>query len=163
MELPADQGEGQSGPKNWLEGLFYVYAGGMMLLLLGVVLYVVFARYFLHRPPIWGEDVPRLIFLWGVMLSAPLAIVSGKNIRVAAVDRILPPLPLKVLKTVLHLIVLAFLCVVVMNALPIVQLASRGTMLTTGFSNLFLRLPIMVGGILMFIAQAWLLVRLWRS
>jgi len=163
VEVRIQEGEAPQEPESWIERLFYVYAGAMMLLLLGVVLYVVFARYYLNRPPIWGEDVPRLIFLWGVLLSAPLAIVRGANIRVTAVDSLLPPLPLKLLRTVLHLIVLSFLCVIVVNSVPIVQLAARGTMLTTGLSNLFLRLPITVGGALMFMAQAWLLVQLWRE
>lgn len=163
MELPVDEGRARGEPQSLLEKLFYYYAGGMMLLLLAVVLYVVFVRYFLSRPPIWGEDVPRLIFLWGVMLSAPLAMIRGMNVRVAAVDRILPPLPLKVLKTVLHLIVLTLLCIVIVNAIPIVQLSARGTMLTTGLNNVVLRLPILCGGVLMFLAQAWLLISLWRE
>ena len=133
-----------------------------MLALLFCTLYVVTARYVFNSPPLWGEDVPRVIFLWGVFLSAPLAMRFGLNIRANGIDSMLPPRVLRVLKTVLHLIVLALLAVIIWNALPIVKLALRGTMLSTGWSNAVLRLPILVGTALMFVAQLEMLVDLWR-
>lgn len=163
MELPIEQLDPRREPQGLIEKIFYYYAAGTMLALAGVVLYVVTARYFFNHPPIWGEDVPRVIFLWAVFLSAPLAIRFGLNIRVNSVDTRLPPLPLKLLKTVLHLIVLTLLAVIIVNAWPLVKLAFRGTMLSTGWSNAMLRLPIMVGTILMFVAQFELLVRVWRE
>ena len=163
MEQPVDQGEARREPQGFIEKLLYYYAASMMLALVGLIIYVVVARYLLNRPPIWGEDVPRLIFLWGIFLSAPLAIRMNLNIRVGAIDAFLSERQLRPLKTVLHLIVLAFLAIVFVNALPLVKLALRGTMLSTGLSNAFLRLPIMVGTALMFLAQLDLLVRVWRE
>lgn len=163
MEIPVDQGQARREPEGWLEKVFFYYAALMMLALLGVVIYVVVARYFFNRPPIWGEDVPRIIFLWGIFLSAPLAIRLGLNIRVTAVESILPFRALRILKTVLHLIVLALIGVIFFNAWPLVELSLRNTMLSTGFSNAVLRLPIMVGSALMFLAQFGLLVDLWRE
>ncbi len=163
MELPIDQEHARREPQGWLEKLFFYYAAFMMLALIAVVLYVVVARYFFNRPPIWGEDVPRIIFLWGIFLSAPLAIRLGLNIRVTAVDSILPFAYLRILKTVLHIIVLALLAVIFVNAWPLVQLSFRNTMLSTGWSNAVIRLPIMVGTAMIFVAQAGLLVDLWRE
>ena len=61
-----------------------------MLAMTGVMLYAVTARYWFNRPPIWGEDVPRIIFVWMTFLTIGLAIKLGLNIRVTSVVAMLP-------------------------------------------------------------------------
>ena len=60
----------------------------------------------------------------------------------------------------MHAMVLAMLSVVFWHSLPLVQLGLTGTMLSTGWSNAVLRMPIAVGAALMFLAQ---LVQLRKS
>lgn len=60
----------------------------------------------------------------------------------------------------MHAMVLAMLAVVFWHSLPLVQLGFTGTMLSTGWSNAVLRMPIAVGAALMFVAQ---LVQLRKS
>ena len=163
MEAPVDQAENRRQPKGFIETLFYYYAALVMLALVALVIYVVAARYLFNRPPIWGEDVPRLVFLWGVFLSAPLAIRLRFNIRVNAIDHLLPLQALRWLKLCLHFLVLVLLAVIFVNSWPLVELAMRGTMLSTGWNNSVLRLPILIGAAMMFVAQLDLMLGDWRN
>lgn len=46
-----------------------------------LVLYSVIMRYFFSAPPMWGEDVPKLMFVWMIFIGAGFAYLSGVNIR----------------------------------------------------------------------------------
>lgn len=147
-------------PTGVIGRAFYYLAAASMLVLTAVVLYVITARYFFNAPPIWGEDAPRVIFIWGIFLAAPLAICLNLNLRVTSVLDVLSPGPRKWLEVGMHLLVLILLAVVFWYSLPLVRLGFTGTMLSTGWSNSVLRLPIAVGSGLMFFAQ---LVQLRKS
>lgn len=147
-------------PSNPIGLLFFYVAAASMITLTLVVLYVIVARYFFNAPPFWGEDVPRVIFIWGVFLAAPLAIGLDLNLRVTLLLDKLADGPRRWAEVVMHAMVLAMLAVVFWHSLPLVQLGLTGTMLSTGWSNAVLRMPIAVGAALMFLAQ---LVQLRKS
>ena len=69
-------------PKTPIDRIFWNVGALMMLAMTGVMVYVVGARYFFDKPPLWSEDVPRTIFIWMVFLTLGLAIKLGLNIRV---------------------------------------------------------------------------------
>jgi tripartite ATP-independent transporter DctM subunit len=55
------------------------------LLLIGVI-----ARYAVHRPLVWSDELASTIFLWLAMLGAALAIRRNENLRMNTVVNLLP-------------------------------------------------------------------------
>lgn len=155
-----DLGPTPERPDNLIGRAFYYLAALSMIALAAVIIYIIVARYFFNAPPLWGEDVPRVVFIWGVFLAAPLAIAMNLNLRVTLLLDRVPDRQRRYAEAFMHLLVLAMLAVVFWHSLPLVELGFTGRMLTTGWSNAVLRMPIAVGAALMFVAQ---LVQLRKS
>ena len=51
----------------------------------------VIARYVLHRPLVWSDELASTLFLWLGMLGAALAIRRSENLRMNTVVNLLPP------------------------------------------------------------------------
>lgn len=160
MEVEGEHGE--TRPQGAVQWTLWVASGLLLLLITALVLYSTFARYLFAAAPIWGEDVPRVLFIWLTFLAAPLAMLAGLNIRVNyLVDR-LPPAVGRRVEVVMHLLVLAMLGVLFWFSIPIVRLRWGGTMMTTGWSNAVFVLPVPIGCALMALAQGRLLLRVLR-
>ena len=56
-----------------------------LLLFVGVI-----ARYAVHRPLVWSDELASTLFLWLAMLGAALAIRRGENLRMNTVVNLLP-------------------------------------------------------------------------
>lgn len=59
----------------------------LVLLLVG---YVVFARYFFAYTPSWAEQVARIMFVWITFAGVSLAAKRSMHLRVVAVNQFLP-------------------------------------------------------------------------
>jgi TRAP-type C4-dicarboxylate transport system permease small subunit len=106
-------------------------------------------RYFFSNPPIWGEDVPKLLFVWLSFIGGALAYMLGYNIRMMTlVDRFPKPLATAV-ELVMRAITVAMLATIVWYSLPILELSSSKTVLSTGLSEVWTYLPLMIGAVLM--------------
>lgn len=150
-------------PKGPIEQTLYWIGAGLMIAITAVMLYSVVMRYFLSQPPIWGEDIPRILFIWMTFLSIGLAIRFGLNIRVTfLVDRMTPPVR-RLVGIAMHLIVLAMIVVIFVYSFPIMELALGGTMLSTGWNNIILSLPMPVGMVIIFAFQCRELMKTWRG
>ncbi len=158
MEIEGEHGD--SRPKGLIARFLWWASGCLLLTIAGLVLYATFARYFFAAAPIWGEDVPRVLFIWLTFLAAPVAMLAGLNIRVGLLIERLPARMAKLLEVAMHLLVLAMLGVLFWWSLPILRLRWSGTMMTTGWSNAVFVLPMTIGCVLMAGAQATLL---WRA
>jgi TRAP-type C4-dicarboxylate transport system permease small subunit len=110
------------------------------------MLYVVTARYFFNRPPLWSEDVPRTLFVWMVFATLGLAIKLGLNIRVTSLTDAMPRGLRLANEALMHVLVLAMIAVLVWYTVPLLRLKWGTTMLSTGWSEAVLVLP-MVGGL----------------
>jgi TRAP-type transport system small permease protein len=150
------------GPSNLFEWAIYYLGAALMLTMTGSMVYVVVMRYFFNSPPIWSEDIPKLLFIWMVFLTVGLAIRMGLNIRVTALTGSLPRRARLWLAVVMHLLVLVFLLVLLAGTKPVIELALGGRMLSTGWSNAVYSIPLAIGAGLAFAYQArelWLVVR----
>jgi TRAP-type transport system small permease protein len=150
------------GPSNIIEWAFYYAGAVMMLAMTGVMVYAVSMRYFFNSPPIWGEDIPRLLFIWMVFITLGLAIKMGLNIRVTALTGSLPRRPRLWLAATMHVLVLIFLLVLLAGSKPVIELALGGRMLSTGWSNAVYSIPLAIGSAIAFAYQArelWIVVR----
>jgi len=145
-------------PVTPVDKAFWHLAAALMLAMTGVMLYTVTARYWFNRPPIWGEDVPRIIFVWMTFLTIGLAIKVGLNIRVTSVVAMLPRRARLGVEIVMHLLVLAMLAVLFVQCWPLVELASRMPLISLGISNAWIKAPLMVGCAIAAVYQARLLI-----
>lgn len=145
--------DGGLRPRSTIDRLFWHIGGGLMLVMTGVMVYAVVARYFFNRPPIWSEDVPRTLFVWMVMLVLGLAIKLGLNIRVTTFTDMMPrPVRLGV-EAAMHVLVLAMIAFLFWQTIPILELKATQRMLSTGWAESVLVWPILIGCVLAFIHQ----------
>jgi TRAP-type transport system small permease protein len=152
----------QIQPKTLIESIQYYLAGLLLLLLFGIIAYVVVMRYYFSRPPIWGEDVPRTLFVWLTFLSAGIAIRLGLNIRVTSFVDMMSPGVRRIVETTMHVIVLAMLGVFFWYSFPIIDLGLGGRMLSTGWYEAVLALPLPLGAAIMGYYQMWRMIDVWR-
>ncbi len=59
-----------------LDGLLSTFSSGLLVAITLAVLYGVFTRYVLSRPPLWSEEAPIVLFIW--MAFAALAAFPDK-------------------------------------------------------------------------------------
>lgn len=132
-----------------MQKLFEIACGLLLVLFTFLVLYSVATRYLFNNPPIWGEDVPKLLFVWLSFIGGALAYMLGYNIRMMTlVERFPKPLATGV-ELVMRAITIAMLGTIVWYSLPILELSSSRTVLSTGISDVWTYLPLMIGAVLM--------------
>src|SRR5258705_1912201 len=98
-------------------------AAEIVILFAGVV-----ARYGLHRPLIWSDELASILFLWLAMLGAAVAFRRGEHMRMTAVVAGARPAMRAYLDLVATAAALAFL---VMIALPSCEYAYEESFITT--------------------------------
>lgn len=148
---------------EWLEkALFYI--SGLLLIVIAVsVFYAVTMRYAFNEPPLWADEAPRAFFLWMTYLGIIVATKRGQNIRVTHFIDKVAPYPRLILETFMHILVLIMLASLVWFNIPVLELQAGGSMLSTGWSFVWLYAPVSVGCALMFIYQARLMIRSWST
>lgn len=132
-----------------LQRALFFCCAGLLITITGLILYNVVMRYVFNAPPIWGEDVPRLLFVWLTFLGAGLATMLGINIRVTYFVDKMPERLRHWNEVVMHTLVLAMLAVIFRYSLPILELNLGGTMLSTGWSNAWFYAALPVGTLVM--------------
>src|SRR4051812_7143000 len=95
----------------------------IVILFAGVV-----ARYALHRPLIWSDELASILFLWLAMLGAAVAFRRGEHMRMTAVVASARPATRAYLDVVATVAALAFL---VMIAWPAWEYAYEESYITT--------------------------------
>lgn len=124
-----------------------------------MVLYSVVMRYFFGAPPMWGEELPKLLFVWMIFVGAGFAYLAGTNIRMTVlIDRV-PRGPRRMIELVMHLLVVAMLLLILWYSVPIYQLTSNFTSLATGLSEGWKFLALPVGASLLLLNEFY---RIWR-
>jgi len=59
---------------------------------IGVLSLGVFARFVLHRPIVWTDELASILFLWLAMLGSVIALQRGQHMRLTAIVTTRPPL-----------------------------------------------------------------------
>lgn len=139
------------------KGLYYI--SGLLLITIATIVFVaVVMRYVFNEPPLWADEAPRVFFLWMTYLGIAVATKQGKNIRVTHFIDKFRPKPRLVLETFMHSLVLIMLGTLILYSIPILKLQAGGSMLSTGWSFLWLFTPVTVGSVLMLFYQTRLLI-----
>ena len=68
-----------------LERLSEYGCATLLVLFTGLVLYSVMMRYFFNAPPMWGEDIPKLLFVWMSFIGAGICYLRNQNIRMTTI------------------------------------------------------------------------------
>lgn len=98
LRAPTSAGSSASGAANWLVAMDRVLGRcveliAVTLILLEVVILFsgVVARYVLHVPLVWTDELASILFLWLSMLGAVIALRRGQHMRMTAfIDRVSP-------------------------------------------------------------------------
>lgn len=143
----------------FVETTLHYLAGILLIIIASAVFYAVTMRYAFNEPPLWADEAPRAFFLWMVYIGVAVATKRGQNIRVTHFIDKFTPLPRLVLETFMHILVLIMLVTLVWFNFPIIRLQAGGSMLSTGWSFIWLYAPLSVGSALMILYQARLMLR----
>jgi len=94
-------------PRGWLaridRGLGWlveVPAAILVVADIGVLLAGVVARFALHNPLVWSDELASILFLWLAMFGAVIALRRGEHMRMTAVVARLAPGPRAVMEAV---------------------------------------------------------------
>ena len=135
------------------------YISGLLLMTIATIVFVaVVMRYVFNEPPLWADEAPRVFFLWMTYLGIAVATKRGRNIRVTHFIDKFAPKPRVILETFMHCLVLIMLGTLIWYSIPILKLQAGGSMLSTGWSFLWLFTPVTVGSILMLFYQTRLMI-----
>lgn len=129
----------------------------------GLVLYSVAMRYLFSAPPIWGEELPKLLFVWMIFFGAGFAYFSGKNIRMTALIEKVPARPRRYIELTMHGFVVIILLAVFWYSAPILKLAGRSTSLATGLSDYWKFIALPIGAVLLMANEIWRIIRIARG
>lgn len=88
--------------------LSLLVASILLFINLSVILYGVFMRYFVGGAPIWTDELSRFLIIGTVMIAAGAVWVEGSHMRVALIERLLPPPLARLLNVYQWLLTLGF-------------------------------------------------------
>jgi tripartite ATP-independent transporter DctM subunit len=145
---------------RWLGWLVEVPAALLVLADIGVLLAGVVARYALHSPLLWSDELASILFLWLALLGAVVALRRGEHMRMTAWVSSASPPRRALLEALATAACLAFLALV---AWPAWEYAADERAITTPaleISNLWRAAALPVGIGLMAVFS---LLRLWRQ
>lgn len=137
-----------------------VLCGLILLVFTGLVLYSVVMRYAFSAPPMWGEELPKLLFIWMIFLGAGFAYFSGQNIRMTALIELFPNRPRRAIELFMHLGVVIMLLGMLWYSAPIIKLTSRSVSYATGLSDGWKFWALPIGAVLLLINEAWRIKRI---
>lgn len=140
----------------------YYFSALCLIGITAVIGYATVARYFFNAPPFWGEEIAVLLFVWMGFGSAGLAIVSGWNVRVDAVLRMLPLGLAHPLELAMHVIVVGFLATLLYHSGDVVELSLYGKLEATRWPSVVMTACLPAGLAVMLFYQSVLLVRAFR-
>lgn len=150
----------------FIRGLRYysgMACGVVLIAFTGLILYSVAMRYFFHAPPIWGEDVPKLLFVWMSFVGAGFAYLFGYNIRMTGLIVRFPRNLRRLIEFVMHASVVVMLVVIVWYSQPVLKLSAHNTVLSTGLADIWTYLPLPIGALLLLIGEIRHLVHIARG
>jgi len=155
--------EHENRPRGPLDHLIFYFGAFSMIGLFAVVFYSVTMRYAFNRPPLWSVDIPNLMFIWLVFVTVGLTTRLGPQIRVVFFIEKMPPRLQWALTVFSHFAVLVMIGTFIAYSVPIIELTSGETMLSTGWSGSIFFYALPIGSVVMAYYQIHALIELMRS
>ncbi len=136
----------------------------LVLAEIGVLLSGVVARYLLHAPLVWSDELASILFLWLAMLGSVIALQRGEHMRLTAVVASLSPPARARVQAMTVAAVAVFLLMVVPSAWDYAADEWYIETPALGMHNTFRAMAIPVGAVLMLVTALTRLLRLgWRD
>lgn len=148
---------------NRVEQISELGCATLLIAFTGLVLYSVSMRYFFHAPPMWGEDVPKLLFVWMSFIGGGICYLRNQNIRMTSVIESFPTGLRRVIEVCLHLGILCMLLAIMWFSLPVLKLAYPTRVFSTGLSNIWTYLALPLASILFFIHSCMRIARILKG
>ncbi|MCV0396931.1 MAG: TRAP transporter small permease [Rhizobiaceae bacterium] len=115
MKVDAEATPRTSGPIGWYFSAIRFLAGTSMLVILGVMVAQVIARYIFNASLIWAEELCRYLLIWQTFLFIGMAYHRGELVAVDIVPALLRPTARFVLKFLVTIPILVFLYLMTVN------------------------------------------------
>jgi len=123
-------------------------AAAILLFEVGLLFVGVIARYFLHRPLVWGDELASTLFVWLSVLGAVLAMRRNAHMRLTTFIGYAAPATRQKVETAILLVVAAFVLLIIY---PAIEYAIDEAIVRTpglGISNSWRASAVAVGAIL---------------
>ncbi|OWJ66678.1 TRAP transporter large permease subunit [Inquilinus limosus] len=149
-----------AGLDRGLTAVVEAAAAFLVLAEIAILLSGVVARYLLHAPLVWSDELASILFLWLSMLGAVVALRRGEHMRMTGLVGRLGPRPRAVLEVLAVVAPLAFLALILH---PAVDYAGEESFIVTPaleLSNAWRAAAIPVGMTLMIAAAGIRLLRM---
>ncbi|MFC4273790.1 TRAP transporter large permease [Achromobacter aloeverae] len=148
----------RDGAASWLErmdaGLGRVVDGAAAALIVAEVCLLfagVVARYALHSPIVWSDELAGSLFLWLGMLGAAIALRRGEHLAFGALSRGTRPGIQVVLRAIVMAVVFATLCLLLRPAMDYVEDESYAVLPNLGVPSSWRVFGIELGVILLLV------------
>ena len=125
----------------------------IVLLMSGIV-----ARYVLHTPLTWSDELASLLFLWLAMFGAVVALRRGEHMRMSSLVSRMKPDNASLFEAIAVVCALIFLLLIVVPAYNSAENDAIMTLPATGISQLWRTAALPVGAVLMAITAVVRLV-----
>lgn len=120
-----------------------------LLLMTGIVVVQVFARYVLNDSPVWAEQAALLLMIWYVFIAAAAGVREGFHIRIAVIAESFPQGLQRWIRLLMQLLILTFGLAMVVFGAQLAIATWQHTIPTLGLSRGFAYMPIALSGLLM--------------
>lgn len=137
--------------------------GAILIVFTGLVLYSVVMRYLFSAPPMWGEELPKLLFVWLIFIGAAFAHFSGTNLRMTMLIEKVANGPRRIIEIVMHVMIVGMLLLILWYSIPILQLTVRSTSLATGLNDSLTYWALPIGACLLLVNEVWRIARLFSG
>jgi tripartite ATP-independent transporter DctM subunit len=151
----APDGVRSANPQTWIEAVetwlgraVAVVATGILLFEVGLLFCGVVARYLLHRPLVWADELASTLFVWLSVLGAVIAMQRSAHMRLTAFISRANPASRQKIEVIILLVVAAFVCIL---AYPAIEYSIDEAIVRTpglGISNSWRASAVAVGAVL---------------
>ncbi len=118
----------------------------VQILMVIVVTYTVFTRYFLNFTPSWGEESALLCMVWFGFLSIALGVHDDLHLSLDIIDRIMPKKLVCPLEMFKYLVVMAIGAFMVYQGLIMVEIGSLNSLPGLQISSAWIYLVVPLSG-----------------
>jgi tripartite ATP-independent transporter DctM subunit len=151
----APDGVRSANPQTWIEAVetwlgraVAVVATGILLFEVGLLFCGVVARYLLHKPLVWADELASTLFVWLSVLGAVIAMQRSAHMRLTAFISRANPVSRQKIEVIILLVVAAFVCIL---AHPAIEYSIDEAIVRTpglGISNSWRASAVAVGAVL---------------
>jgi TRAP-type C4-dicarboxylate transport system permease small subunit len=107
---------------------------GLMVLMTSAVIIGVYYRYVLNDALPWPEELARYSQIWLTWIGGGLALRRGSHIATDLLVSMLPPVPHRIVMGVGNLLILAFLGIIAVNGVTLVESVEHQPTIALGVS-----------------------------